>query len=186
MAITHDTGHSAAMLERLLSQYESSENLRDLVSILGAEVQSLEDLIYSLESDFLDLSEAEGVQLDIWGAVLGRRREGLDDVAFRRLLGAWQGALRAQGRVDHITQAVAVLLDHAGVHYRRMGEAAFRLEWETASSISPSLSRALEAVLEAAAPSGVAYTAVEGEVGAFRFDVDGVGFDSGHLAGRVL
>ncbi len=77
--------HVTSGLGKLISQYSESENVKFLLQTFLEELQELEDV----NSELLvqdSIATAVGVQLDGIGEHLGRRREGLSDTDYRKIL----------------------------------------------------------------------------------------------------
>ncbi len=77
--------HVVSGLGKLISQYSDSENVKFLLQTFLEELQELEDV----NSELLvqdSIATATGVQLDGIGEHLGRRREGLSDTDYRKIL----------------------------------------------------------------------------------------------------
>lgn len=191
MSATQITDHADQAVAQLLSEVAKDERLVELVEILCDAVQDAEDLVWSLIAD-RTVEDADGVQLDAWGRVLGKSRGGLADDVYRRVLAAWQGALRSQGRRNALIIAFAAVLDWTAVMYRDRGVSGHPL-FELVGRVSggPSISAELEAavleIVEAASPSGVpSRTVITDDTVPFRFDTAGQGFDQGKMGERIL
>jgi hypothetical protein len=73
-------------LAKLPSQFQDSPIYKELITIYLEEFQEIEDCLQDILSQAMDVDLAEGVQLDNIGEHLGRRREGLSDVDYRKAL----------------------------------------------------------------------------------------------------
>ena len=86
--IAQITDHIDAAKRRLLQQYKDSPRLASLIEILfGQQVQDLEGAAYEFY-ERLDIDNAEGVQLDRIGSIVGLTRIGWEDDLYRILLKA--------------------------------------------------------------------------------------------------
>jgi hypothetical protein len=184
---THILDHADEALAQLLSFIRSDEALAELVEIIGDSVQDLEDLIWEcLVERYLDA--AVGVQLDAWGEVLGHARDGLSDTEYSRLLQAWQGALRGQGRRDLILRALIAVAAPSETWFFDLTNASYEVDLILAAYPPTSaLEQAILDVAEASAPSGVQYLITVGDATTpFQFDTVGRGFNDGQLVRRLI
>lgn len=77
--------HVTEGLGYLPSQFFNSPVLREVITILLERVQKMQDVLDDVLSQ-RSIDNAEGVQLDGLGEILGVKREGLSDSAFRERL----------------------------------------------------------------------------------------------------
>jgi len=188
---THKTTHQAEAIAQLLSVVQDTDlQLVEQVNLLAAIVQSCEDLNWDcLVNRYL--TTAVGVQLDAYGKVLGypRAGSGLLDADYRRILHAWQCALRSQGRGDWILRAMYSAAGATDAEINRIGEATIQVDcYVPTPPLSAELNAALLVVMGAAVASGVQYllTVCEDDH-PFRFDdPPGDGFDDGLLVERLI
>ena len=100
--IAQITDHIDAAKRRLLQQYKDSPRLASLTEILfGQQVQDLEYAAYEFYGR-LDIDNAEGVQLDRIGSVVGLTRIGWEDDLYWILLKAKIGKNVSHGTVEDV------------------------------------------------------------------------------------
>lgn len=114
MAYTQITDHDAQALARLAFQFESSTNLRAVISAGAASVQTAEDVLWALYNERL-LDGAEGAQLDAIGAVIGQAREAATDDQYRARLRGRILANRSDNSVETLLSIVRAVLGVAVV-----------------------------------------------------------------------
>jgi hypothetical protein len=184
---TQITTHAALAVAQLIQPMLDDLNLVELVEIIADLVQDAEDLVWELVAERSLDGSTVGVQLDAWGVVLGRPRGGLTDAVYERVLLAWQGALRSQGRRDEIIVAIDDIAEPTALEYYDLTMATFSIVLLVSG---PPLSAELIAVIneatEAAAPSGVQFEiVVADDTLPFRFDTTGQGLDDGFMGARI-
>ena len=139
LGLAHEPAHGAQGLARVISQYSDAERLRGFLSVLldgtatippggpgPTGVQSVEDVLWALYTS-LDLVEvegggpAEGVQLDLIGALVGEsRREtylGSDDI-YRTYIRAGILANRSTGEPEDLYEILEVIAEFDRVAMR--------------------------------------------------------------------
>lgn len=77
--------HVTRGLSRLPEQFKDSENFKHLLQIFLEEIQEIEDTLQDILLQ-KNIDNAEGVQLDGIGEHLGRKRQGLSDIEYRKIL----------------------------------------------------------------------------------------------------
>lgn len=148
MDLTKITDHIEIAQGNLFSFFNASPKLRELVAIIVAEIQALENVGYDLIVKRY-LVNAEGVQLDVIGLIVGEQRIGLSDDDYRALLYIVIAINHSNGGAADITNAAANLLG-VRVRYRRQGRAAFHLEYLRATGQNLAIDGTMEAVGTAA------------------------------------
>lgn len=79
--------HLTLANNNLISQFRSCPNILSLIGCSMTELDQAQDDIYNFQSQILNIEEAEGVNLDICGAILGRNRlTGTADRVYRNQL----------------------------------------------------------------------------------------------------
>lgn len=102
--------HVARGLSTLPSQFYDSPILRELVTIYLEELQEIEDCIEDILLQ-MNVDEAVGVQLDRLGEHLGRRREGLDDTEYRKILKVQKILNAGEGQYKTVLQLWRTVLE---------------------------------------------------------------------------
>ena len=100
--IANISDHIEASKRRLLQQYKDSPRITALIEILfGQQVQEIEDAAHQFYSR-LDIDNAEGVQLDRVGTIVGLTRIGWEDSVYRILLKAKIGKNVSHGTIEDV------------------------------------------------------------------------------------
>lgn len=180
------TDHVEQALAELLSKFseEKAPRLRRLVTVEATQSQELEDAFQELLTERL-LANAEGVQLDIYGKLVGniaRSRGPLTDDEYRRVILVGIQINRSDGGAEQAIQIVAQLTDET-ILYTQHTPAHYRLAWATSTPIDADVLQRLIQAMPLITASGVSWDLVEGPVGSFQFDV--LGFDRGKFAKRL-
>ncbi len=115
----HD--HAERLLGFLVSKFTNATRLRGLVQLAGEEIQCLEDAGWAM-SGAQNIDGAVGVTLDLWGRILGAKREGLHDEPYRALLRAILLAARSQGGVTEVSSIFTLLMGaQTSLYYQHPG-----------------------------------------------------------------
>lgn len=182
---TEITTHVADAGALTLGQFFSKPRIQALLGFFTAEVQRAEPVIHDLITEQI-LDNAVGAQLDRWGRILGLPRTDASDADYLARLRTQLIVLHSRGGTAELQEIVSRMSGDVPVRYWQAGNAHYVLETEVAVPTSAARRAAIEALLFRASPSGVAFTAVEGETDAsFRFGTAGRGFGAGKLAGLV-
>jgi hypothetical protein len=171
----------ADIYSMLISYYDDADKLRELLAIIGAEIQQLEDISHQCMTDRL-LSTAIGQQLDQWGRKIGISRQGDTDEIFKikiyvqiliNISGGASGDL--QEILSKITQVDTIL-------YHQTGTAHSTYQYETvASGVAQWQRDHIEYALPLASPAGTSWHVVEGTTGQTLILDNGPGLDEGQL-----
>jgi hypothetical protein len=183
---TKITDHETRALDDLLSQFDNSPKLRELVSIIAGQVQLLENIGYELLVE-RTLDNAEGVQLDILGKIAGgiaSTRGSFGDEEYRKLIGVAIRINNSDGRAEDTIEIIAALVGTT-VDYFQHHKAHYELNWELATPSSDDWLRKIEEQMPRITISGVSWSTSEGSDTAFRFGVAGRGFGQGELGKRT-
>jgi hypothetical protein len=177
---SNKTTHSVDMQADLLTQFQRSDKLRDIVDASGIEIQRAEDLLSAMITDML-LANAEGVQLDRLGRQVDFPRLDIsDDDEYRRLISVRIAALHSKGYPEDILYVASQMMG-VPVKYQQTGQLAFTLSWEvTPSSSADWLDRVWEQ-LDTARHQCAEMVVIETTTGGFRFDSSTRGLDNGKL-----
>lgn len=111
MSIEQITDHIAQAKALLITQYQGQPNLEALLSAFIAQVQDLENMLWDL-IDKRILSAATGDQLDILGSIVGQKRLGYDDDAYRLLVRVRILLNTSSGTPDNILTVVNLLIEN--------------------------------------------------------------------------
>lgn len=102
--------HVARGLDTLPSQFFDSPLLRELITIYLEELQEIEDCLEDILLQ-MNIDEAIGVQLDRLGEHLGRKREGLNDTEYRKILKIQRILNAGEGQYKTVLQMWRTLLE---------------------------------------------------------------------------
>lgn len=180
MTIQYIMDHVDNGLQRVLSQFDKSPNLRGCLGVLLLQVQELENTLLDL---FLSrtLEGASGEQLDTIGRIVGEPRGGLGDGDYRRFLQVRIAVNFSQGERDRLTDIIALATGSDDVHFQPNYPAAFIVSYTVATPLSDAVRARVLKALEDATGSGIGYNLVEATDDYFGFaeDDDALGFDEG-------
>jgi hypothetical protein len=167
-------------VELLLSQFRKPKIEAMLRALVGP-VQRLEDVLWHILTRVVDMANAEGVHLDLFGRILKLPRLGLSDTEYRSRLQVWQLVLRSTGKPEELIR-IADLFDgvsEAGdvvVYDEGSGTGGIVITLEHLMTYSPNT---LALFLRKAKGGGVNIQLVwmpDGPTTAFRFTA-GAGYD---------
>lgn len=182
------TDHVERALDDLLSKFDLAERLRRLVTIFATRVQEAEDAGGQLLTDRL-LENAEGVQLDIYGKIVGGPAEwrgALDDDDFAAIIEVAIPINQSNGGIEEALPIFATLTG-VPIEYTQFQPAHYQLLWLTNAPVSADLLARINEFMPRITVSGTSWELVQG-VGSdnvFRYDTAGQGYDEGQLASRV-
>lgn len=155
MALTHVTDHEEQALARLVLQYADKTNVRALVGVGGASVQTAEDVLWQLYSQRL-LEDAVGAQLDNLGAVVGQAREASTDDQYRARIRGRILANRSSNSTETMIAIAAAVVNDPDLVARvtTYAPAAFEL-WLDGVSVTDDTADALGDLIRAARAAGI-------------------------------
>ena len=121
MAATRVSDHVAQALGRLAEQYKNKPLIAGMVAALVQQFQDLDDAAWQLATEcylYNDAElggatvyyEAEGLQLDVLGVILGMRRQALTDDEYRLVLRAQVKLNRSSGTTEELLTIFHALL----------------------------------------------------------------------------
>jgi hypothetical protein len=124
----HVQNHVEACVDDLLEQFKSRPVFAAVLRAFVAQIQKLEDATWEVIV-FRRLENAEGVVLDMLGAIVGRGRAGLDDPGYRIAIAAQIRIIKSGGRPEDLI-AIALLSTPLGTLIRLIDEypAGFRID----------------------------------------------------------
>lgn len=178
--------HVDRRLARLISRLRKP-HIESVVRMYAEALEEAEDSAYNLIVErFLDTSV--GAQLDVWGLVVGERRDGLNDDEYRAFIGARILSNLSNGEIDRMTEILSTIGRAVGaVIYYPLYPAAMYFNYATDDPATTSLALRIVAQMTEVAPAGVQVAfIVETTTTPFMFDgEEGTGFDEGEF-GRVI
>lgn len=104
------TDHVIQAKKRLLTQYQNQPKINALVESLVQEIQTLEQTCFDLDSK-RQLYQAQGVQLDLLGEIVGMKRNGLQDQNYLYFILGKIGENFSDGTIPKITSIIQVILN---------------------------------------------------------------------------
>jgi hypothetical protein len=116
--IEHINNHVEQALGLLVEQFRECDSITGLVRALVNQVQEVEDMFFSLIDGRL-LASSTGVQLDKYGAIVGEKRNGRSDAAYRVAIAAQLVQNLAQGEPERVIGLVQTL---TGASYVQLTE----------------------------------------------------------------
>lgn len=166
---------------------ELRPNASAILKAIMAEVQSLEDMAYSLTFDRL-LSSAYGAGLDQVGALVGQDRPSDDDDEFRAYISARIAINRSGGEPDRVLYVTLTVTGADECRLDQIHPAGLQIQyWVTTALSEERRDRVAQMVLETIA-AGVSIDLVEATTGiAFGFvgAPGALGFNDGVFAESV-
>lgn len=155
--------HTPLALSRLIERWkaERNPNLAKLISSYTDEIQELENAIWNAIVERLP-DYAEGAQLDVLGRIVGRRRDGLGDAAYRAHIKAQVRINQSFGCAADVIEVIK-LVDTVPFHYRDYPVASF-VVWFDEPPSNASIGREL--------PDLISQTRAAGVNGLVSFPVD--------------
>lgn len=120
-SLTHDEEANALLTD----VYREKQNIAAAVKVVAKRSQALEDLVWDVLMVRL-LDNAEGVWLDAYGDIVGERRGGRGDVAYKAAIRVRIKVNRSKGRTVDLIE-IALLLD-ASARYSEYFPLAWQVE----------------------------------------------------------
>lgn len=186
MPVDYIPNHVERALGNLESQFQRSPNLKAVLRAIIAEVQVLEDAIFSAAVDRY-LESARGAQLDQYGKVLGAGRGGLTDRIYRQILGARILGNLSSGSVPRLLDIYRILNGGAPADVQTPPPNTLIFSTERDTPTTPDERRRIARWMHQVKKAGVRLVMVEASPGYFGFadDPDALGFDDGFFAGVI-
>lgn len=121
--------HTQQALSRLIEFWRGKPNMAGWLSDYIDEIQEVENVVWDVIVGRLP-DYAEGVQLDVLGSIVGERRNGLGDAAFRVRIKARIRINQSFGRPLDVIEVLR-LIDPATFHLIEHYPAAFEIYYDT-------------------------------------------------------
>lgn len=180
------TDHAERAVDRLPQQHHEKVNLPEIVRILAAPFQELEDVFWALFTE-RSVDKAVGAQLTILGKIVGQARAGLADDVYRRYIRARISANKSDGSMEDVIRVLSLVVndDGADIEISLQPPAAFVARVSNVALAASSVT-ALNDLLQDAKSAGVRAIIEYYESTANLFTLDsGPGLDQGNFAGAV-
>lgn len=115
--ISHTLDHAAQAVARLARQFRTKARIAALVEAFATEVQLFEDAVYELFPHVtFGVDNAEGVQLDLLGAIVGQvRGSSVNDAEYRTRIKARVRARLSSGAVEEVLAVFVALVGATAV-----------------------------------------------------------------------
>lgn len=111
----------------LITQYQDSPRLKSFICGILAPLQEIENVVNFTLTDVLDIETAEGVHLDLIGAIVGEPRAGFSDADYRRALRVRILVNRSDGKAEQMIRVVTLWTDGADVEIGEFPPAAMEI-----------------------------------------------------------
>lgn len=146
--------HTTLALSRLIERWkaEAHPNLAALLASYTDQIQELEGVVWDVIVARLP-DYAEGAQLDALGRLVGQRREGLGDAAYRAHIKARVRTNQSFGRSQDVI-AMLKLITASAFHLREASRAAFVISFD-APPENTSLGHEIPALVKQTRAAGV-------------------------------
>lgn len=180
------TDHVRRAKSHLTSDFRRP-TIEALTAAFVESVQELEVVFYQLiVARFVD--SAVGAALDQLGALVGERRDGLNDVDYRRFVRARITSNGAEAEIPRLLSVLRTITGAFSVHYMPEYPAGYRVAYVVPEFLSAGIRARIAETVERMTTSGVGFDIVEAESGYFGFadDPDALGFDEGVFAEEIL
>ncbi len=184
MGLEQKTTHIQEALDHLVAQFQGKPKLAAMISAYITQVQDLETVWFELLEERW-LENAEGVQIDGFGQIVGEAREGRTDLAYKTAIRARMVLNRSQGTTEDIIELIRGIAGDVLVRVTDYYPAGFVAQVMT--PIDPDyvdISK-IGVFVRSGRPAGVDAIVIFGVEGSFRFDA-GPGYDIGKWAGAII
>lgn len=173
---TQITDHGERGAARLLQQYKDGASIPALVRALSGSHQQIEDVLWDIRLRRA-VSAAEGVQLDVLGAIVGQDREGRADAVYRVWILARVRLNKGSGRPEDLLQVFAAITQGTTalvLEEQYPAAIVLKVGWE--SIVPPEELASLLRLAKAAGVGAVLESATSADTSSFAFDPNGAGF----------
>jgi len=145
--------HEERALADLKSNKRHKPNFGAFTRAFGKGTQFLEDTIADLVSSW-DIETALGKNLDLLGALVGERREGLEDEAFRRFIKARILANRSQSNADAFVGVLQLLAAPTSIRWQPLYPRGFQIFFTVSTPLEVKVRRKIQRVIASMRPTG--------------------------------
>jgi len=163
---TYIADHPQRARDLLGSKVKSVDHVQEIVSAIADEVQVVEDSTYDVALS-RSVEFATGDQLDKLGALVGERRDTLDDNTYRRFIAGAIQIKRSLGTAPQMIELVSTLTGSPDVRLIGTYPAAFAVGYVVPEAFSSSLRARIKDRVLRGAPAGVEVQLIE-SVGTMR------------------
>jgi hypothetical protein len=149
--------HHARAVAKLAMQYRDKPLLAALLGVFDAQVQAIEDGLYSIKTGYV-LSAAAGEQLDVLGRIVGQDRESANDTEYRLRIAARIRANLSIGAPEDLYTVFGILLPTATLAITPHYPASFVLD--VVGAVDPDLVPLYAQFLQDTKAAGVGAAAI--------------------------
>jgi hypothetical protein len=154
MTLQRITAHTLEALDRLPEQYRDKPRIASLVELIGDRHQQLENSFFSILNSE-GLAGGEAAELDQLGDIVGQKRGGRSDAAYRLRILAKIGQNVSKGTAEDLISIFKLLMQAERVYYNPLFPAAASL---TAIGTNPvGTIEEVRAAMEQSAAAGVSF-----------------------------
>lgn len=174
--VTKITDYQQRLRDDMLSQFFGDPVHTAIADAISLEYQRFENVAYDVLTDRM-LANAEGVNLDVLGALVRVNRLDRVDDDYRKIIQVAIAANDSDGGAEQITW-IATQLMPADVMYTQEGEANFTLQYFSDDSLSAELQEEAIDLIGRAVPPGVSWRLLASEEtipGQYDVDTFGTG-----------
>lgn len=183
MALTEKTTITAEGLANLIEEFKGKPNFVGILTVFLDQQQDIEASAFTLYNDTV-LSNAEGVQLDGIGRIIGEPRFGRSDVDYRVALGARILVNNAEGTPEELINVVNTLIG-ASTQIVLTEWFPAEFEIETVDEIDEDGFQIGRLVMQTKAAGVHGIFRWHSTTTPFAFDTTDQGFDKGEFAGAL-
>lgn len=170
-ALVHIVDHVDRARDDLLWQFKDSPRLVSLVEAMANAVQIFEDEAWNVYINRA-LQDAEGDQIDKFGAIVGEARGGLSDADYRKIIEARALAYTCVGLTDQFIDMFSFLTAPSTVRWEPLYPAGHTLYAFRDLPMEELYRNRVGRVMRSAKTGGVAMELIEARTRHFGFDLD--------------
>jgi hypothetical protein len=145
--------HEERALADLKSNKRHKPNFAVFARSFGKATQLLEDTIADLVSSW-NIDTALGKNLDLLGALVGERREGLNDDNYRNFIRARILANRSQSNADAFVEVMRLLVAPTSIRWQPLYPRGFQIFFTVSTPIEPKVRKKIQRVINSMRPTG--------------------------------
>lgn len=174
MIVTKITTHVTDAQARLLQQYKGKPRIQGLLQALVNQIQDLEDSTFAIDAG-RQLINAQGIQLDGIGQIVGINRNGLSDAVYLLFIYGKIGENFSDGTIPALLTIIQNLFRAASLIFQDVYPAGVSVQ-VLGTPLDPSLYSLAISLVKSSLGAGIKLTFIGGSptTDVFRFDGPGV------------
>ncbi len=176
------TDYQQRLRDDMLSQFFGDPVHTAISDAIALEYQRFENVAYDVLTDRM-LANAEGVNLDVLGALVRVGRLGRTDDDYRKIIQVAIAANDSDGGAEQITW-IATQLMPSDVRYTQEGEANFTLQYFSDTALSAELQEEALDLIGRAVSAGVQWRLIASQ-GTNQGEYDVSKYDAGKYGTRI-